>query len=49
MGEYQPEFAIGLDNQKFDEEFELAHEFEKKLRKTKVFSPGELEQKLTIA
>jgi signal transduction histidine kinase len=43
---YQPEYAIGLDHYKFDEELEPAAEFEKKLRKTKVFSPGELEQKL---
>ena len=43
---YQPEYAIGLDQPKLDEEFETAAEFEKKLRKTKVFSPGELEQKL---
>jgi signal transduction histidine kinase len=46
---YQPEYAIGLDQQKLDEEFETDAEFEKKLRKTKVFSPGELEQKLTVA
>jgi signal transduction histidine kinase len=45
---YQPEYAIGLGQLKFDEEIETAAEFEKKLTKTKVFSPGELEQKLSF-
>jgi signal transduction histidine kinase len=43
---YQPVFAIGLDHQKFDKEFELSPESDRMLRKSKVFSPGELEQKL---
>jgi signal transduction histidine kinase len=46
---YQHVYAIGLDKLKFDEEFEAVAEFEKKLRKTKVFSSGELEQKLAVA
>jgi signal transduction histidine kinase len=46
---YQPEYAIGLDYQKFDKEFELSPESDRMLRKSKVFSPGELEQKLAIA
>jgi signal transduction histidine kinase len=46
---YQPEYAIGLDHQKFDKEFELSPESDRMLRKSKVFSPGELEQKLALA
>lgn len=45
---YKPEYAIGWDQLKFNEEFETAADFEKKLRKTKVFSPGELQQKLAV-
>jgi signal transduction histidine kinase len=45
---YQPAYKIGLDHLKFDKEFEATAELEKKLRKTNVFSPGELEQKLTF-
>ena len=41
---YQPAFALGLDHQKFKEEFEVTSELEKKLQKQKVFSPGELDQ-----
>ncbi len=42
---YQPAYAIGLDHQKFKEEFEITPELENKLQKPKVFSPGELDQK----
>jgi signal transduction histidine kinase len=42
---YQPAFTIGLDHQKFNDVFEVNPELENKLRKAKVFSPVELDQK----
>jgi len=45
---YQPTFALGMDHQKLDEEVEIKPEMEKMLRKPKVFSPGELNQKIFL-
>jgi signal transduction histidine kinase len=45
---YEPAFVLGIDNQKIDNDFEVTREFEKMLRKSKVFSPGELDQKHAV-
>jgi signal transduction histidine kinase len=45
---YEPAFAIGTNNHKMENEVSISHELEKRLLKSKVFSPGELEQNLTI-
>jgi signal transduction histidine kinase len=45
---YEPVFVLGTDQLKIDREFEINPELEKKFHKSKVFSPGELEQKPSI-
>lgn len=41
---YEPAFAIGLNPQLITEEIEIGRDFDRMLRKSKVFSPGELER-----
>jgi signal transduction histidine kinase len=42
---YKPEFVLGIENQKFNNEFEISRELERMLGKAKVFSPDELSKK----
>jgi len=45
---YEPVVSFGMDLQKIDGEFKISRELENKLYKSKVFSPGELEQKSSV-
>jgi signal transduction histidine kinase len=45
---YEPAFALGMIHEKIKEEIEVTTELEKKLLKQKVFSPAELDQKLSF-
>jgi signal transduction histidine kinase len=45
---YQPEYIQGLDDRIIQKEIEINNEFENKLARSKVFSPGELNKKLPV-
>lgn len=45
---YVPAFELGVDNQRIDKEFEVNHELERMLRKSKIFSPEELDKKPSV-
>jgi signal transduction histidine kinase len=45
---YEPAFVIGLNHQPIAEEMEIGQEFDHMLRKSKVFSPGELEKSPSV-
>ena len=45
---YEPVYVLGVDNHAIDKEFEVSWELENLLRKSKVFSPEELEKKPSI-
>jgi signal transduction histidine kinase len=45
---YEPVYVLGVDNQRVDKEFEVNHEFERMLRKSKIFSPEELDKKPSV-
>jgi signal transduction histidine kinase len=45
---YEPAFILAGDKQAIADEFEVGSEFDQMLRKSKVFSPGELEKNLPV-
>jgi signal transduction histidine kinase len=45
---YEPAFVLGFDNQVIDKEFVVNRELERMLRKSKIFSPDELNKKPAI-
>lgn len=45
---YEPAFIMGVDNQKMHMEFEISHELDRMLRKSKIFSPEELDKKPSV-